>query len=81
VVASRVAGIPDVVHDGEDALLVPPGEAEALAAALRRLLREPDTRRRMGAAARALAVGELSWGEAARRFEECYAQAATLDAR
>jgi glycosyltransferase involved in cell wall biosynthesis len=81
VVASRVAGIPDVVHDGEDALLVPPGEAEALAAALRRLLREPDPRRRMGAAARALAVGELSWGEAARRFEECYAQAATLDAR
>jgi glycosyltransferase involved in cell wall biosynthesis len=81
VIASRVAGIPDVVEDDVTGLLVAPGDAEALAAALRRLLREPETRRRLGEAARQLATGRLSWDEAGRRFEECYAEAAALEAR
>jgi glycosyltransferase involved in cell wall biosynthesis len=41
VVASRVGGIPDLVTEGTDGLLVPPGDPEALAAALRRLCTEP----------------------------------------
>ncbi len=81
VVASRVAGIPDVVEDGRNGLLVPPGDAEGLAAALRRLAADPDGRRLLGAEARKRAVHELTWDRAARAFEECYAQAATLDAR
>ena len=81
VVASRVAGIPDVVQDEANGLLVPEKDAEALAAALRRLAREPETRQRLGREARRRAVESLSWDAAARRFEECYAQAATLDAR
>lgn len=81
IVASRVAGIPQVVEHGANGLLVPPGDTRALAEALRRLLREPDTRERLGAAARRTAVAELSWDVAARRFEEAYAQAAALDAR
>jgi glycosyltransferase involved in cell wall biosynthesis len=78
VVASRVAGIPDVVEDGVSGLLAPPGDAAALAAALDRLRREPDTAARMGRAARAFAECRLSWDAAARAFEECYAQAAAL---
>jgi glycosyltransferase involved in cell wall biosynthesis len=53
VVATRVAGIPEVVDDGRTGLLVPPGDAEALGAALARVLNEPELRRRMSEEARA----------------------------
>lgn len=42
LVASRVGGIPEIVRDPEEALLCPPGDAAALAAALRRTLTEPE---------------------------------------
>jgi glycosyltransferase involved in cell wall biosynthesis len=81
VVASRVAGIPDVVEDGRNGVLVPPGDAAALADALRRLIGEPETRKRLGAEARRRASAELGWGQVAEAFEGLYAQAAALDAR
>jgi glycosyltransferase involved in cell wall biosynthesis len=81
VVASRVAGIPDVVTDDVNGLLVPERDAGALAQSLRRLAREPETRERLGREARRQAVERLSWEAAARRVEECYFQAAALDAR
>lgn len=52
VVASDVAGIPEVVTDSITGLLVPPGDPVALAATLIRLAAEPDLRARLGAAAR-----------------------------
>jgi glycosyltransferase involved in cell wall biosynthesis len=81
VVASRVAGIPDVVDDGVNGLLVPEKDVDALTSALHRLATEPATRQRLGEEARARAIRELTWGRAAQAFEECYAQAAALDAR
>ncbi len=81
IVASRVAGIPDVVRDGENGLLVPPQDPAALRAALVRLLGDGALRRRLGLAARSYAVEHLSWAAAARRFEEAYVRAAALDAR
>jgi glycosyltransferase involved in cell wall biosynthesis len=42
LVASRVGGIPEIVRDPEEALLCPPGDPTALAAALRRALTEPE---------------------------------------
>ena len=51
-VASRLSGIPELVRDGETGFLVEPGDAEGLAAALERLAREPETRAKLGAAAR-----------------------------
>lgn len=78
VVASRVAGIPDVVTDGANGILVPEKDAGALAETLRRLLREPETRERLARAARETAERTLSWDVTARAFEECYAQAAAL---
>ncbi len=80
VIATRVAGIPDVVRDEECGLLVPERDPAALATALRRLVREPETASRLGRAARAIAVERLSWEAAARAFEDCYAQATALDA-
>lgn len=81
VVASRVAGIPDVVSDGVNGLLVPAKDSRALGAALARLLGEPETRVRLGRAARHTVVTRLTWDAAAAAFEECYVQAATLAAR
>jgi sugar transferase (PEP-CTERM/EpsH1 system associated) len=52
VVASRVGGIPEVVTDGVEGSLVPPGEVEALAAALAAYVRDPQLRMRHGQAAR-----------------------------
>jgi glycosyltransferase involved in cell wall biosynthesis len=48
VVATRVGGTPDVVEDGADGILVPVGDVEAIAAALERLARDADLRRRLG---------------------------------
>lgn len=53
VVATRVGGIPDIVEDGVEGLLVPPRDPAALAAAIGRLLDDPELRRRLGEAGRA----------------------------
>jgi glycosyltransferase involved in cell wall biosynthesis len=81
VIASRVAGIPDVVTDGVDGILVDPKDVAGLAAALQRLAADPAERRRLGAAAGARVASEMGWDRAARTFEESYAAAAALDAR
>jgi glycosyltransferase involved in cell wall biosynthesis len=81
VIASRVAGIPDVVDDGVNGLLVTERDVAGLGAALGRLAAEPETRRRLGEEARRRAIRELTWDAAAQAFEECYVEAATLDAR
>ena len=50
VVATRVGGVPELVRDGENGLLVEPGDVDGFAAALMRLLGEPATATRLGAA-------------------------------
>lgn len=60
VVASRVGGIPEAVQDGETGLLVPPGDAAALATAIARLLDDAPLRKRFGAAGRARMLAEFS---------------------
>jgi glycosyltransferase involved in cell wall biosynthesis len=49
LIASRTGGLTDVVRDGESGLLVPPGDAAALHAAIVRLLTDPDLARRLRA--------------------------------
>jgi glycosyltransferase involved in cell wall biosynthesis len=51
VVAAAVGGVPEVVHDGENGLLVPPGDAAALGAAIARVLDDHGLRERLAAAA------------------------------
>lgn len=62
VVAGRSGGIDAIVEDGVTGRIVPAGDAEAMAAALRPLLCDPAARRRMGdaGAARALRVNDIS---------------------
>ncbi|MFN8598855.1 MAG: glycosyltransferase family 4 protein [Candidatus Binatia bacterium] len=52
VVASAVGGLPELIDDGVQGLLVPPGDAAALAAALRRVLGDAALRARLGDAGR-----------------------------
>ena len=52
VVATPVSGIPEAVRDGENGLLVPENDPEALAAAIRRLAEDGALRARLAAAAR-----------------------------
>jgi glycogen synthase len=51
VVASRVGGIPDLVQDGSNGLLVEPGDTDVLADALVRVLGDPELAERLGAGA------------------------------
>lgn len=53
VVTTRIAGVPELVEDGVSGLLVPPGDSDALAAAICAALSDSRTHARMGAAGRA----------------------------
>jgi glycosyltransferase involved in cell wall biosynthesis len=75
IVASRVAGIPDVIGDGQHGLLVPERDSAALAAAIGRLLGDRALAERLGAAARQRVLQELTWDIAAERFERAYERA------
>lgn len=60
VVATRISAVPEVVVDGETGLLVEPGDDEALAAGVARVLGEPGLARSLGAAGLARAHSEFS---------------------
>ena len=67
-VATRVSAIPELIEDGVNGILVPPGDPDALAAALARLLGDPELRRRLGAAGERRVRGAFSSVEGADRL-------------
>jgi len=69
VVATPVAGVRELVRDGENGLLVPVGDVEALRAALNRLAHEPDLADRLGGAARRTAEA-FAWDRVRPRLED-----------
>ena len=75
IVASRVGGIPQVLEDGVDALLVPPGDPVALAQAMKRLAADPALRLRMGRQAK-LRSSLFDIAEASRAVGDIYVQLA-----
>jgi phosphatidyl-myo-inositol alpha-mannosyltransferase len=77
VLASDIPGYRDVVRDGVDGLLVPPGDALALAEALRRLALDHPRRARMAAAARER-VERFAWPHVAAEVLDSYEHAISL---
>jgi len=75
VVASAVGGILEVVEDGVTGLLVPPARPDELAAALRRVLENPELGRRLGRAGRRRVEERFSWASVAERTERVYGEA------
>ncbi len=71
IVASSLPAIREVLTDEITALLVTPGDPEALAAGIRRLARDPALRSRLGDRARN-AVAEYSWDRRAERLEALF---------
>ena len=74
VVATRVGGIPEVVVDGETGLLIPPDNPSALAEALIMLLRNPQLRHKLGAAARERALTRFTARQHVEGVEAVYAE-------
>jgi D-inositol-3-phosphate glycosyltransferase len=72
VVATRVGALPEVLHDGESGLLVPPESPGALAEALVRLFGDGDLRRRLAVGGRAVAARH-AWPAIAERTESALA--------
>lgn len=72
VLAARGVGVDELVTHEENGLLVPPRDPAALAAAGRRLLRDPLLARRLGAAARRSAAGERSLAGVTAQVDALY---------
>lgn len=72
VVATRLAGAPEVIDDGETGLLAPPGDAEALADALGRLAGDEELRKELGAAGAAHVRERFTVERVAREVVEVY---------
>jgi colanic acid/amylovoran biosynthesis glycosyltransferase len=68
VVTTRITGIPELVEDGEQGLLVPPGRVDRLTEALEQLVRSPDALRRMGAAGRRKIQDDFDVAQSARHM-------------
>jgi glycosyltransferase involved in cell wall biosynthesis len=72
IVATHVGAVPELIHDGVHGLLVPPGDAQALAEALERLLTDQALAESCAAAARKRVAERYSRDAMIRRFEDFY---------
>lgn len=73
VIAARTGGIPEIINDDQSGLLVPPGDADALAAALVRVIEQPELRARLAAGGRRRVETAFSIEGTARQYEQLYA--------
>jgi glycosyltransferase involved in cell wall biosynthesis len=72
VVATRAGGIPEIVDDGVDGLLVPPADAEGLATAIVRLVQDDQLRRRIAGAGREKVPARFAFERMVRQYEQVY---------
>ena len=74
LVAARVGGIPEIVHDGETGVLVPPRDPHALATAVAHLVSDPARRAELGARARAHVAARFSLAAQAHAVTDLYTE-------
>lgn len=70
VVTTSHAGASEMIEAGDDGLILPAGDVDALAEAIRRLVQSPELCRELGAAARRKVQGAHSWEDYGRRVME-----------
>jgi len=71
VVSTAVGGVPDLLSDGTSGLLVPDGDADAMARAVLRLLAEPELALRLSRAGRAIAL-RSAWPSVRAEWEDLF---------
>jgi glycosyltransferase involved in cell wall biosynthesis len=74
VVATRVGGIRDKIVDGENGLLVAPGDVDALARAVVEALSRDDRLRSWGTKSRALVESRFSWSRRVKELMSLYGE-------
>lgn len=80
VVTTRIAGIPELVEDGESGFLVTPGRTDQLVQAIERLAGDPGLRRRMGQAGRGKVTADFNLDDSARALERLFGGLASSSA-
>lgn len=71
-VTTRITGIPELIRDGVDGLLVAPSDDDELADAIARLARDADLRRQLGQAGRARVIDRYDLGRNTERLAETF---------
>jgi glycosyltransferase involved in cell wall biosynthesis len=75
LITTAAGGISAVAKADRTALVVPERDAAAIAAAIQRVIDNPEAAQRLGTAGRTLVLGEFGWDRTAQRFESAYAHA------
>lgn len=79
VVATRLAGIPEIVRNDVNGFCVEPGDVDALAKHLRVVLTNPEMRERFETNAYAFAKDHLTWRHNAKQYDTLYHQYARTE--
>lgn len=80
-IASAVGGVPSLIGNGVNGILIPPKDTEALVQAMRMLIQNPDMRRDLGRAARSTVEREFTWDRSADEIYALYQKVCNRPAR
>ena len=72
VIATRVGGVPDIIQNRQNGLIIPPGDIEALCAGIQELLDDKMLWQEFSIRARETAVEHFSLSTVANRYAELY---------
>lgn len=72
VIATRTGGVPEIVHDGQNGLLVPPADVDALARAMETLLHDHTYAVRLGTAGARLVAERYTWDHVSSSYLTLY---------
>lgn len=72
IVATKIGGIPEIVTDGVDGILIPPADSEALANTLADLLNQPEKLKSLANKGREKVIGKFEFEDMTRNYEAVY---------
>jgi glycosyltransferase involved in cell wall biosynthesis len=78
-ICTAVASMPEIVEDGVSGFVVPPNDADALSAAVKRVLTDRERALGMGETGRAVVVDRFSWPAVVRRCLQVYEGLSAVD--